>query len=300
MSTSVLPSTLIFINSKSRLSGTPYDFYLNFNNELIKAPKGCYIQLNVEQASINRSWYTIQSGYNTFVIDNVGGSTTTITFPVGYYNAADIRTLLQQTMPTWTFSYDKKTNKLTFTAPTDSGSWTGITQRKFIFTNGSISDMLGFDQTETPTFTQASPTIISSKPIKVNDDASIYIRTNIPRQKLSALDNISTIIKESDVLCSIPIQSAPFDNVVYSKNNSANFSYNVLAPYIHGCRIYLTNEQGTPIQVPYDWTLTLSVSYTPYQTNNDTPILKDIRDYIKLYLLHNVKDLIENEDSDSQ
>lgn len=280
------PNTVIFINSKQRISGVPWDFYINFNDNLIKAPKGCYIQITVEQASINRSWYSIQSGYNTFQItDNLGGNQT-ITIPIGYYNATDLRTQLQSQLTTWTITYDKKLNKYTFTAPAFTG---GITWRKFVFTNSSVSDLFGFDQTETPQFTSASPSVVSSKPIKVNEDNCILVRTNLPRQKMSALDNLNRTIVESDVLCSIPIQNAPFDNIVYDKNNSCDFVYNVLSPTVHGLRIYLTNEQGIPLQVPYDWWLVLSIDYIPYAQDDSKPVLENIRDMVRLFMLHTFK-----------
>lgn len=280
------PSTIIYINSKNRISGSPWDFTINFNDNLIKAPKGCYIRLTVQQVSINRSWYSIQSGYNTFQItDNLGGNQT-ITIPIGYYNATDLRTQLQSQLTTWTITYDKKLNKYTFTSPAFTG---GIIWRKFVFTNNSISDLFGFDQTETPQFTSASPSVVSSKPIKVNEDNCILVRTNLPRQKMSALDNLSNIIVESDVLCSIPIQSAPFDNVVYNRNNGGDFTYNILTPTINGVRIYITNEQGTILQCPYEWWMALSVDYLPYEMNDTKPVLESIRDMIKLFMLHTVK-----------
>jgi len=291
----VSPTTLIFINSKNRVSGTPYDFYINFNNELIKAPKGHYIQLSVEQVNINRSWYSIQSGYNTFSItDNLGGNTI-ITIPIGYYNASDIRTTLQSLMPTWTITYDKKLNKFTFTSPSFTG---GITWRKFVFTTSAVSDLLGFGSTETPQFTSGVPSIVSTNPIKVNIDNSVYVRTNLPRQKYSALDNINATIMESDILCALPIQSPPFDNVVYTKNNSANFEYNILAGSIHSMRIYLTNELGIPLQVPYDWTMTLGIEYLPFEVDDATPVLESIRDMIRLFMLNNMDDNDTNNNDD--
>jgi hypothetical protein len=132
------------------------------------------------------------------------------------------------------------------------------------------------------------PTIKSTNPIKVNADSSIYIHTNIPRQKMSALDNVNPTIMESDVLCAIAIQSSPFDNVVFSHNNGADFIYNVLAPSIHSMRIYVTNEQGIPLRVPYDWDITLGIEYIPIESDPSTKILQDIKDYIKLGLMHNL------------
>lgn len=287
----VNPSTFIFINSKSRISGTPQDFTINFNNDLIKAPKGHFIQLSVEQVSINRSWYSIQEGLNTFDVGNNNGGFIRITLPPGYYNAADLRAQLQSQMGGFIISYDKKLNKFSFTALDFSA---GITQWNFTFTIEAIADMFGFNKTETPIMTISNPTVVSSKPIKVNQDASVVIHTNIPRQKLSVLDNFSQkTITESDILCVVPIEAPPFDNIVFHRNNSSNYTYNVLAPTIHGMRIYITNEQNVPLYAPYDWVLTLSVKYLPFAEGGtdaeNKSILEDMRDMMRLYMLQNVE-----------
>lgn len=284
--TAINPTTMIFINSKNRLQGTPYDFTINFNNDLIKAPKDCFIQLNVEQVSLNRSWYSIQEGLNTFDITNSNGGYIRITLPPGYYNAADLRVQLQTQLTGFIISYDKKLNKFSFTALDFSG---GVVWWKFTFTVGSISDMFGFNQTEIPTMTLANPTVVSTKPIKVNADASVVIHTNIPRQKLSALDNFAQqTITESDVLCVVPINAPPFDNIIYNRNNTCDFTYTVLAPAIHGLRIYITNEQNTVLKLPYDFNMTLSVQYIPFSPDDAKPVLEDMRDMMRLYMLQNV------------
>lgn len=289
------PTSLIFITSKNRISGTPWDFNINFNNELIKAPKGHYIQLSVEQVSINRSWYSIQEGYNTFdFVNNIGGFMR-VTLPPGYYNAADLRAQLQsQIGHIFTITYDKKVNKFTFTAYNFSG---GVTWWKFGFTIESVAQMFGFNLTDSPMMTVASPTVVSSKPIKVNEDANILIRTNLPRQRFSGIDNLKPTFIESDILCSIPILSAPFDNVVFSRNSITNFTYNILAPTIHGVRIYVTNEDDVFLKMPYDWTMTWSIKYLPYNTDDTKPILENIRDMMRLFMLQTLPEDDNNDDT---
>lgn len=280
--------SFLFVNSKNRITGTPYDFTVNFNNELIKAPKNHYIQLSVEQVSINRSWYSIQQGLNTFDIVDSNNNTTTVTFPIGYYTVNDVRARLQQVLSTWNIIYDKRTNKFNITRPSNAVTW-----YKFVFFNTAISNLLGYDVTEQPTFTLANMSLESTKPARVNEDTSILIHTDIPRQKFSAIDNITPILTESDVLCSVPIQSAPFDNIVYIKNND-EFTYNVLAPSIHRVRFYITNEEGTLLQLPYDWNIVLGIKYIPFENNATDNALKDIRDMVKLFLLQNMDLNTEN------
>lgn len=277
-------TTIIFLNSANRLSGSIHDFIINFNDLLIKAPKNHYIQLNVEQVSINRSWFSIQEGFNTFILTNNLNVNTSIIIPEGYYNAFDVRTVLQSQLPLFTVTYEKLTNKFIF----QCNDFTGVTNRRFIFTGNTMSSLLGFNTTETPTFTSLNNIIKSTKPIKVNEDAVILLRSDINKQSLSSLESIGLDIKESDIICSIPIDAAPFDNVIYNRNNNANFTFNILTPSINKVRFYITNELNVPLKIPYDYSFALSFKYIPYDSTNNKSInlLNDIKDYIKLYLLH--------------
>lgn len=291
---SIQPASFIFINSKNRINGNPWDFTINFNNELIKAPKGHYIQLSVEHVSINRSWYSIQEGYNTFDFTNSNGGFMRVTLPPGYYNAADLRAQLQsQIGHIFTILYDKKVNKFTFTAYDFSG---GVAWWRFGFTVESIAQMFGFNLTDSPIMTVASPTVVSSKPIKVNEDANVLIRTNLPRQRFSAIDNLNTSFVESDILCAIPILSAPFDNITFSRNGNTNYTYNILAPTIHGVRIYVTNEDNVFLKMPYEWTMVWSINYLPYNSDDSKPVLENIRDMIRLFMLQTLPEDDNNEE----
>lgn len=274
--------TYLLINSKNRISGSPFDFVVNFNNELVKAPQNHYIQITVEQVSITRTWFSVQDGFNTFNIVDNNNNTTTITIPVGHYNAYDLRSELQQLMPSWTIIYNKKMNTFAFTRPANA-----VVSYRFVFPHYVVAELLGFDVSEQPLFTIGQPTKSSSKSIKVNNDASLLIHSSLPRQKYSAIDNIQPTFAESDVLCSIPITAAPFDNIVFNRSNGVEFKYNIFAPTIHQVRFYLTNEQGLTLRCQHDWEIVLSVVYPPFQENESVKILENIQDMIKLYMLNN-------------
>jgi hypothetical protein len=85
---------------------------------------------------------------------------------------------------------------------------------------------------------------------------------------------------------------------VYTKNNNAEFKYNVLAPVVHSMRIYLTNEQNTPIKVAYDWLLTLSVKYVPIQAKDKDTTLKDIKGLMQLFALHTLPSNAQDDNDD--
>ncbi len=268
---------VVFINSKQRISGTPYDFHINLNDGLLKAAKGEYMKITLAEATINRSWYSIQQGDDRFIIrDNTGD--TTITFPTTYYTAIDIRSTLQSLMPNWTISYDRRTNKFTFTRPIDAK-----TCYKFIFSN-TLYEVLGFAENEQPNFTIASPTITSTNPIRANAENAVFIHTNLPRGKMSSLDNhnlTNKTFRESTIFAKIPIETAPFDNIVYSMNTDI-FSYKLNAIDINNIRFWITDENERVLKLPFDWSCTVLIEHIPL---NEQDSVKDIKDLLSLMVL---------------
>lgn len=276
---------LVFINSRNRVSGTPYEFILDFNNGLLKCEKNSLMRLTVQEATINRSWYSVQAGQNTFNIVDNNNATTVITLPPAYYNAIDIRTTLSGLLPSgWSVLYDRKTNKFSFTRPND-----GIPFYKFIFKD-NLSDVLGFTQTEQPTFTTSTQTIESTKPVRVNEENALCIHTDLGRSKNSSVDNHNPNYKsfrESTLLCKIPITCPPFDNIVYNDQSSL-FQFDLTAPNITSIRVWITDENDRVIQLPYDWSMIWRIEHINKNDANRDAI-EDIRDYLKLIVLSNEK-----------
>jgi hypothetical protein len=274
-------SQIVFINSKQRLSGTPYDYIINFNDGLLKADKKGYMQLTVVEATINRSWYSIQEGANSFNILDKNDNVTTITFPVAYYNAIDLRSALVGLMPTgWEVTYDRKTNKFRF-------RYTNMQQGdmfKFVFSN-SLNEVLGFHDGESPFVTIDNDTIVSSVPIRVSEENAVVIHTDLPRRKFSSIDNHdknNKSFKEATVLAKIPIEVQPFDNIVYVMS-SPTFVYDLTANSISTVRVWVTDENDRKLILPHDWSMTVKIEFKKYDDNSD-PML-DVRDYLKLMVL---------------
>jgi hypothetical protein len=65
---SVFRSEFIYITSANRISGNTYDFNLNLNDTMVKAEKNQKIKVIAVDASINRSWYTIDTTNNVFTL----------------------------------------------------------------------------------------------------------------------------------------------------------------------------------------------------------------------------------------
>lgn len=272
-------SQLIFINSKNRVRGDKNDFYININDGLVKTEtKDDILQFSIVDAVISRSWYSIQSNNNTFQVLNITDNiTTTYDIPEGYYNVTTLLSVIKGLLPLWVITYDKQTNKYVYQPPNNSK------QYKFIFLEVATSYLFGFDTTEQPLASYASP-LTSTNPVKVNAETSVIIHSDIPKIKNSCIDNISsTKFFNSDIVCVIPINASPFDNIVYSNQND-NYTFTLSSKSLNMVRFYLTDEFNRSIQVPFDWTMTIKIEYIK-EDNYIKETVGRIADYIKYALL---------------
>jgi hypothetical protein len=166
---------IVNVDSSQRLSGTSTNFTINLN-----LPN--YVQefdrVAVNQISIPRSWYDVESGYNTFVLKE-GTSSQTITIPAGMYNVNTLATtiatqlnsasVLNGNSYTYTVAYPNSSltvnnNLYTYTC---SSSAKAI---QFIFTT-NLYQQMGFAQNTTNTFGGGSPNTLTS----VNSISISYI-----------------------------------------------------------------------------------------------------------------------------
>lgn len=102
---------LLYIDSHARLSGT----HNNFTYQLDY--KGEVYDYCVLQASIPKSYWLIQSGQNTFTLDEISNQVT-ITIPVGNYSRSSFAYQLQYQLNTdspndWTYQISIPNSSLT-------------------------------------------------------------------------------------------------------------------------------------------------------------------------------------------
>jgi hypothetical protein len=270
---------MLYINSKNRYIGTPSDFYVTIPNNMINLldRKG-RIKFTVMDAIINRSWYSIQENNNTFTVSD-GTTSTEYNIPVGYHSVKTLKTVLQELLVNWTITWDKYTDKCTFKPPNNGKVYT-------LSFNDASCELFGFKQNDTPSGTYSSP-IVSGYPLKVNRESAVLIHADIPKLENSVVDNIlQSDFYESDVIIKIPIDVAPFDNLIYMANGTDLYSFVSSASNINEIRFWISDEHNRRLEVPYDWTLTMRIEYiyddepTGVHTN-----IERIRDYLKYIIL---------------
>ncbi len=230
---------VFYINSANRISGTDE----NFSYLLPIDVTANYDSVCVLSASIPRSYYLVQSGFNTFTLQE-DVLTATITVPAGNYSylsfMAVLPTLLNNASPNgWTYSIsypsrliEADTGRFTFTVTGNSG-----TQPSFIVDSSALCEQLGLEPNTTNTF--VGDTLTSTTVINFTPEETLFLHSDCANNK------------SDDILQEIyDWNSPPMSYIVYQ-------NYGLFEPYskkltISSTRtvaISLTNENGTLINL---------------------------------------------------
>ena len=246
-------SQIVYINSRDRTSGTDSDFTYNVNLR----PGNDYDKVVMLQAAISKSFFAIQTGYNTMTLSE-NGKTISVSLPAGNYTrkvmAAQIATSLTAASVTlgnnWTYTvtYPKSASQV------DNGYYvyevSGATsQPAFIF--GSVSEnfiylCFGFDPSSTNTFT--GNTLTSTNVINLQAEDAIFIHSDCC---INYNDNILQEIYAN-------VGSISYSNIYWQNYNISAYSKKLTGNTSNEFRFYITNEDGVPLNFNgqnVQWTL---------------------------------------------
>ena len=228
---------IFYINSTNRISGTNS----NFTYSLDIDQNSEYDRAVVMQCSIPKSYYLIESGYNTFTLRE-GVLSATVTITPGNYNRKSFQTVLTTSLnsasPTiWTYAIAypntlsaADTGKFIFTVTGNGG-----VQPAFIFTR-NVYEAMGFRSNSTNTFVANSLT--STNVIKLQAEDTLYIHSDLVSNKG---DNVlQEVFANGDPsYAAINFQNVCPDAYAKKITLSGSNSY---------C-FYLTDESGTAIDL---------------------------------------------------
>lgn len=264
-----LHQKLFYINSKNAISGSHEDFYHLID---LKDHHECD-KVAVLQASIPKSFYLIQNGYNTFTLRELGVDYT-VTLTPGNYNRKSLKITLQTILNdtsfnNWTYnisiptSNEVDTGKLTFSVSNNSSN-----QPSFIFpTTGNIYEVLGFEAGSTNNF--INDNLISQNVIKLQKEDTIYIHSDI------AGGSTSTLLQD------IHAEAIDFDHIVFRNTIPELYNKPINTTYNNIYRFYLTNENDELLNLNgLNWSMTLLVF-------KKDSFIEDLKQHIKIMKLKN-------------
>ena len=248
--TKLLESKYLFFNSLNRQAGSANSqptFYIpnGLLSKLDYRPK--LLKITLFNASIPIQWYNVQNNINNTFVWNDGVSDTTINIPEGSYIVYDLRDYLNvELLANFTISYDLVTNKFTFTAANPGYS----------ITPTNCGELLGLIDSTTYTGTFTSVNVVNMSFIE-----TIYFNLDI----LSNTNNIDNINQQemtsSTILERIPVNTAPFDNLRYSKQVN-NMEVETRITSLNSIRVWLSTNRNTKINSivsPWDFTLNIQI-----------------------------------------
>lgn len=251
---------IYYINSRNRLSGSDSDFLYK-----IEQPAGSeFNRVVVLNVSIPKSYYMIQSGQNTFTLDE-NGTEYTITLDIGNYTRSSFKSRLQTLLnATGAYTY---TISIPSTANADTGKYTfnvtdnGGIQPKFIFTS-YVFEQMGFNQNSTNTF--SGDTLESTNVINLQLESTLLIHSDIAS---SGLDNVLQQVYSQD--------EATFSHIIFNDYDIEAYKKNI-TNRTNTYRFWLTNEDNNKMELNgLNWNMTLLLF-------KDDEINELIKKFIKL------------------
>lgn len=168
---------IVYVNSRNRINGTDSAFQMNINLDRNKV----YDRICLLDISIPKSYYTIQSPYNTMTLDE-NGSQVLITIPEGNYNRNSFRLVLQTQLNdnspnSWVYAITNMNinttgdnGKYTFTVSGNSG-----VQPSFIFAEG-LFEHCGFQSSSTNPF--VANTLQSVNVVNFSPESTLFLRSD--------------------------------------------------------------------------------------------------------------------------
>lgn len=226
--------SIYYVNSTNRLGGT----HSNFTFRLDIPPENKYEDVVLLSANIPKSYYLIQSGQNTFTLDE-NDTEYTVSLTPGNYTRSTMQTEIQTQLNaagsyTYAIAFSSSTGKWTFSVTGNSG-----VQPKLIFTT-YVYEQLGFDRSSENQF--SGDQLTSSNVIKLQKEDTIYVKSDICQ--LYGNNANSNTLQEIFIGGNVNYSNIQFNNVdveSYSKK-FANKQSNIF-------QFYITNEDGLEIDL---------------------------------------------------
>lgn len=236
-------SIQIHLNSANATSYINGD-YSNciFNLKTIEVPIQHTIYLKVVHANIPYTFYNIDSTNNTlFYTQN--GNETQLTITKGNYNANQLANYFTNNMTNFTCTYNSITNRFTFIN----------SLYNFYFAEESTClTMLGFPAISLY-LTSALKQLDSYFCANLQTKQCICVASNFMTGNINSTD-----VSTRNMLCSIPIATQPYSNIVYK--NDSNFRNNLYTNVISTIALKLVDQNNNLINLNgCHWSITLQM-----------------------------------------
>ena len=273
----LIKSQTLFVQGKNRITGgNPWNFEISIPEKYIMCDNEDIIQITLMNYSTYRSWYTLNTGYNTIAFKNmVSTVTTNITIPAGNYSYKNLATMISSLYPSTTCTWNVSSNKLKFVF---------VQNHELSFPDQSYQ-ILGFNQGAVVTGT----TITSQNVLKPTtyDHICIHLKNVTPHMNFNLDNNQGIDMKVSDILLAMPVTSQPFDLLVW-RNYNNEFPLYIKEKKLSSLRFWFTDYDNNLLTYIPDCQMSIRVdTYRIKDDDNESMknALNDINKFMKLSFL---------------
>ncbi len=235
---SLAPNYFVYVDSRKRIGGTGSDSNFSYNMNL--PPDIKYNRVTVIDLLCPKSYYLIQSGYNTFQLQE-DNTIVIITVPAGCYLLNSFKTQISSLLNTyspngWTYSMSYPAS----TGP-DTGMWTYIVSNNFsqpsLIFNNLLFEPFGFLSGSTNTFITNSLT--STCVIKLQAEDRLILHSYLVKNP-----------SNDDVLLSFnSTRSVNYSSITYI-NYAPEFTAKAIkTDNSNSAHFYLTDENGVTLDL---------------------------------------------------
>jgi hypothetical protein len=282
----LIKTQYIFLNSENRKTGTPYDFTIDFPNRYIECEDDEILCVTLMNFNVYCSWYNVNDTNKSFTITRVSNNTTTnITLPTGNYPFKLLYQTVNALAGSNICSFNKIKNKFRFT----------FDEPHTITFNDTSYELLGFTAGSSPSMTtqigvgQAARWQIESddflNPFNELDNLCVHLSGVQPYRSYNLDNMIGTDVVVSNLLCPIPLTTAPYDMLNWV-NVGNQYQMYIYDKSIQSLNFKLTDFKNEPLTYLPNFNMTLKVeTFQTYDEDKRLITLKKILEYTKMNFL---------------
>jgi hypothetical protein len=266
----------LFIQSKNRARGNPWDFEITFPDGVLECSKDEVMAFTLMSFALPYTWYMVNDTNNTFTFTDLGSNwSKTVTLNQGNYPYRKLADAINEEYSGVFCEYLSPQNKLQFTFNTPHS----------ITFAGKSYQVLGFNSNETPQGSTITSTNQLQQGIQITE-ICLSLMGLAPYRDAFNIDTIGNSIQISNVLLAMPFSVNPFEIMTFKNLNNQNTMF-VNNKKVNTIRFTITDFDDNFLTFVPDFSMTIRVESFAIDTNGEKMVqqMDRLLDLNKLQLM---------------
>jgi hypothetical protein len=258
-------SHTLYLSSKYRDSGTPYQYTISLPEVIENDPMMEKFKVTLQSFTTYNSWFIVKEGSNTIYVNNLK-----YTIPSGNYTYQKLAKTIQSIVPSCQVSWNMETNSMTF-------SYTHYSVTRF----DDMGMTLGF----LPNTEYVGTQVYSQTPMLPYPDPflMIHLQNISPMEQNLVMSNHTGEVRIASILAKVLINASPFQLITHQQVLDGEGIYTA-ENSVGNLEILITDSEGNPfVDMPdHSFTLTIqSIDVEDYDTKDLLAEVKDIKKWMR-------------------